>query len=86
MYEIFVTNPAIKDLRKLDAPIAKRIDKRIQSLRNDPRPAGCKKLTNEGDRIRIRVGDYRVIYEVSDESKTVNISRVRNRRDVYENM
>ena len=68
----------IRDGRAQDAVIAA-----IRCLAHDPRPSGCQKLVG-GDRLyRIRVGVYRVIYEVLDRQLIVTVIRVGHRRDVY---
>lgn len=82
-YQIEVTPAARRDLRKLPRDVLERVDARIQSLATDPRPHGSVKLTNEDALYRIRVGDYRIIYEVQDEALVVIVIRVRHRREVY---
>ncbi|MGH9787895.1 MAG: type II toxin-antitoxin system RelE family toxin, partial [Candidatus Acidiferrales bacterium] len=59
-----------------------RVRGRIQSLVENPRPAGCKKLIGQVG-YRVRQGDYRILYEVDDAHRTVTIVKVRHRRDVY---
>ena len=55
----------------------------IQALAQNPRPPGCRKLTGSKNDWRIRVGDYRVVYEIADEIRVVRVNRVRHRREVY---
>jgi mRNA interferase RelE/StbE len=55
----------------------------IRGLANDPRPSGCRKLSGSKHDWRIRVGDYRVVYEIADEIRIVRVNRVRHRREVY---
>lgn len=50
----------------------------------NPRPAGCAKLRGHKDQWRIRVGDYRVVYQIDDSQRSVNITRIAHRREVYE--
>jgi mRNA interferase RelE/StbE len=57
-----------------------RIIAAIQKLAQNPRPSGCRKLAGTGNDWRIRVGDYRVIYEIAD---VIRVDRVRHRREVY---
>ncbi len=83
MYELLLERRAEKDLRRLTAGIFPRVIAAIKALADDPRPAGCKKLTGSDDDWRIRVGDYRVLYEVDDESQIVRVMRIRHRRDAY---
>ena len=56
------------------------------SARTNPRPSGVKKLVGHDTAYRIRVGDYRVIYEVLDDKLLVEVFRIRNRRDAYRGM
>ena len=83
MYELLLERRAEKDLRRLAAEVFPRVIAAIEALADDPRPAGCKKLTGSDDDWRIRVGDYRVLYEIDDENHVVRVMRVRHRRDAY---
>ena len=73
---------AQRELAGLPIPAYKRIRDGIRALAYNPRPAGCLKLTGR-DGWRLRVGDYRVIYEIDDTSRSVLILHVGHRRDVY---
>jgi mRNA interferase RelE/StbE len=59
---------------------------KIRDLAQTPRPAGSKKLQGSTRLWRLRVGDYRVIYEISDDTGTLEIGYVRHRRDVYRDL
>jgi mRNA interferase RelE/StbE len=72
-----------RDIRKLDARTARRVDGAILGLADNPRPAGCSKLTGESGLWRIRVGDYRVLYEIQDEQLIVIVVAVAHRREIY---
>ncbi|MDG2174719.1 MAG: type II toxin-antitoxin system RelE/ParE family toxin [Gammaproteobacteria bacterium] len=72
-----------KDLRTLPAKDVKKILKRIESLGNDPRGAGCIKLTGK-EYYRVRVGNYRVIYEVRDTELVALVIKVGHRGCAYE--
>jgi mRNA interferase RelE/StbE len=72
-----------KDLRKLPPREVERILVEVESLAGEPFPSGSEKLTGAEHSYRIRVGDYRVIYEVIARSRIVEIQRVRHRKDVY---
>ena len=85
-YDIDVTRSALKDLRKIPRQHLSRIDAKITSLRENPRPRGVIKLTGEGHLYRVRVGDYRIIYAVDDAERMVTIARVRERGDAYDNL
>lgn len=83
-YRVEFTTAAAKELRKLDAGIRRRILAGIAGLEGDPRPAGCKKLVGEDNAWRIRIGDYRVLYDVQDDVLVVTVVRVAHRRHVYQ--
>ena len=72
-----------KDLRKLPPQEVARIIATIEDLAHDPLPHSTEKLTGSEHTYRIRVGDYRVVYEVFTQSRIVEIQRVRHRKDVY---
>jgi mRNA interferase RelE/StbE len=81
-FKVLFTDPAEKDLNKLDTKIGDRILAKIDLLEVDPFLPSSKRL--KGDvTFRLRVGDYRVIYEVDNRNKQVIIYRVRHRKDVY---
>ena len=72
-----------KDLRSLTPPLVSRLLKRIDSLKNDPFPHGASKLSGAERLYRIRVGNYRIVYEVNTEALQVTIHYVRHHREVY---
>lgn len=72
-----------KDLRKLPQQEVARIVAAVEQLAEEPRPHGSEKLTGSEHTYRIRIGDYRVVYEVLTERKIVEVQRVRHRKDVY---
>ncbi len=71
-----------KDLRKLPLPEVARVIAAVEQLAQEPHPHGSVKLTSSEHTYRIRLGDYRVVYEVLTERKIVEVQRVRHRRDV----
>jgi mRNA interferase RelE/StbE len=83
MYRILLERAAEKDLARLSTEIHDRVIAAIQVLATNPRPAGCRKLAGSKNDWRIRVGDYRVIYEIADAIRVVRINRVRHRGEVY---
>jgi mRNA interferase RelE/StbE len=83
MYRVFLERAAEKDLKQLSAKLHNRVIAAIQALAKNPRPVGCRKLTGTDNDWRIRVGEYRVIYEIGDAIRVVRVSRVRHRREVY---
>lgn len=82
-YEITYAQSALKALRKLDRGIARRILTAIDALAGDPRPHGCKQLKGGGGEMRIRVGDYRIIYDVDDGEVVILVLAIGHRREVY---
>ena len=82
-YAIVFARPARKELQALDHTAAIRILKRIEVLAMEPRPSGVKKLEGAVDLWRIRVGDWRVVYRISDSKRLVDVIAVRHRRDAY---
>ncbi len=83
MYRVLLERAAEKDLKRLSADVHDRVISAIQALARNPRPPGCRKLAGTKNDWRIRVGDYRVIYEIADEIRIVRVNRVRHRREVY---
>jgi mRNA interferase RelE/StbE len=82
-YRVEATAAAAKQLRALDPQVRRRLQHGIAKLAVDPRAAGAKKLAGEDNAWRIRIGDYRVIYEIQDDELLVVIFRAAHRRDVY---
>ena len=72
-----------KDLRKLPASIVDRIVETVEGLAENPFPHGTEKLAGSEHAYRIRLGDYRIVYEVVAELKLIEVQRVRHRKDVY---
>ncbi len=83
-YSLEIKHSAQRELDALDDAVFLRIDRKILTLADNPRPAGCKKLRGHKDQWRIRVGDWRVVYLIDDEAKLITITRVAHRREVYE--
>lgn len=83
-YRVEFTAAAAKEVRKLDTQIRRRILAGIAELERDPRPHGVRKLSGYENAWRVRVGDYRVLYEIADGRVLVTVFRVAHRREVYE--
>lgn len=83
-YRVEFTTAAAKEVRKLDPPVRRRILAGISQLELDPRPHGVRKLSGYENAWRLRIGDYRALYEVIDNEILVTVVRVAHRRDVYE--
>ena len=82
-YQVLVPRPVQKQLDALPESFRRRILERIASLKKNPRPSGCVKLKGYDREYRVRVGDYRVRYEVLDEHSIVLLLHCRDRKDVY---
>ena len=82
-YSVVFARSASKELRSLDAPVALRILKRVEALAGIPRPAGVVKLEGALDLWRIRVGEWRIVYRISDSKRLVDIVAIRHRREAY---
>jgi mRNA interferase RelE/StbE len=82
-YKITVKASARKELEKIQKANRETLVNAINSLAENPRPPGCKKLVNFDNHYRIRVGDYRVIYKIYDNELIVEVVKVGNRKDVY---
>jgi mRNA interferase RelE/StbE len=83
MYRVLLERAAEKDLNRLSSEIHDRVITAIRGLASDPRPPGCRKLAGSKHDWRIRVGDYRVVYEIADQIRVVRVNCVRHRREVY---
>jgi mRNA interferase RelE/StbE len=82
-YAVDFTAAAARELRKLPAAVRSRILEAVSALEREPRPTGARRLAASEPAWRIRVGTYRVIYEVSDDRLTVTVVRAAHRREVY---
>ena len=83
-YRVALTSSAEKELQALAAKVVARIVPRLEVLGDTPQSPGCKKLKGGDNEWRIRVGDYRAVYEIDDTAKTVDVTRIAHRREVYE--
>jgi len=81
-YSLFILRRAQKELAQLPHEAYERAKNAIRKLAENPRPHDCRKLSGR-DGWRIRVGDYRVIYEIDDSQQTITVLHVGHRRDVY---
>jgi len=82
-YRIELRPAAARSLRKLDPHVRRRVQGAIALLAQDPRPPGARALQGRPG-LRVRVGDYRIIYTVEDDVLLVVVVRLGHRRDVYE--
>ena len=82
-YNITFKPSVEKDLRPLPKSVVARVMERIEKLKDEPFPQQVVKLSGTERLYRIRVGDYRIVYEVDTEAKQITIHYVRHRREVY---
>jgi mRNA interferase RelE/StbE len=81
-YTVLILRRAQRELQRLPQEDYERVREALRGLAQHPRPPGCLALTGRAG-WRIRIGDYRVIYEIDDVQHTVTIVHVGHRRDVY---
>lgn len=82
-YEVYLERVAEQDLKRLSSDNFQRIISHIKALAKNPRPTGCRKLFAPKSDWRIKVGNYRIIYEVDGKEKAVKVMRIRHRREAY---
>ncbi len=82
-YEIILKPTAEKSMDKIPLPAGRRIVDAMEELRNNPRPAGVVKMAGDENLWRIRVGNYRIVYEIHDDRLVILVLRVAHRKDVY---
>jgi mRNA interferase RelE/StbE len=83
-YNIELRESAAKEIRSLPSDVKQRVINAISGLSSAPRPRGSLKLKGNDSLYRIRVGVYRVVYDINDASGLIVITRVRHRREVYD--
>lgn len=83
MYQVLLERSAEKDLKRLPRNVQPRVISVLRTLASQPRPPGSRKLTGTKTDWRVRVGDYRIVYEVADAIRVVRVHRIRHRGDVY---
>ena len=81
-YSLFFKDSVQKDFDGIPKKDLRKILSRIKVLEIDPRPQGCEKLTGE-DRYRLRQGQFRILYSVEDDKRTVTVVKVGHRKDIY---
>ena len=82
-YKVILKPSVEKDLRSLPSSVLKRVFQRIEALEDNPRPRGSLKLAGAEQLYRIRLGGYRIVYNVDESPAQVVVYYVRHRRDVY---
>jgi len=82
-YRIVLASRARKNLARIDPVIRRRIVRAIDALSADPQPVGCVPLKGVPGALRIRVGDYRVVYQVMHDDLEVLVADIDHRKDIY---
>jgi len=87
-YRVAFAAPAARDLAALvkrppAGNLLRRIDQALLSLAADPRPAAARKLVASEEGWRLRVGDYRILYDINDAERAVTVGRILHRREAY---
>ncbi len=82
-YTIELKPAAVRDLRKLPADVRQRVAARIDALAIDPTPPGAEALKGELNCFRLRLGDYRILYQMERRSLLVLMIRIGHRREIY---
>ncbi|MDG7016393.1 MAG: type II toxin-antitoxin system RelE/ParE family toxin [Nitrososphaerota archaeon] len=82
-YEVRLSKRALRELLALQQPTRSRIVERLEQLKGDPLPRGVAKLQGRQDLYRVRVGDYRILYEVFRDEGLVLVEKVDHRGNVY---
>ena len=83
MYTVEFHKKALKDLDQIPKTDLQAIKDKVWSLKETPRPKGCKKLSGHKSTYHIRVGMYKIVYKVDDKCITVLVLAIRHRKDVY---
>lgn len=82
-YTVLLRPAAERDLKKLPLGVRSRIKEVLLGLEQNPRPPGMTKLTDSSNLWRIRSGDYRILFEVDDMTRTILVLRIAHRREAY---
>ena len=82
-YQVLFRPSAARQVRSLSGEVQRRIIAKAESLAVNPRPHGCEKLRGPGDLWRVRVGDYRILYEIRANVLVVLVVRIGHRREIY---
>jgi mRNA interferase RelE/StbE len=83
MYKVRIEKSVLKTLEKINEPYYSKIKKSILQLASNPRPKGSLKLKGR-DGYRIRVADYRIIYDIFDQILLIEVIDIGHRKDIYD--
>lgn len=82
-YKIEWKSSAQKELRNLDKTVIPRLIEAVAALANNPYPVGCRKIVGSESSYRVRVGNYRIIYQVQNQELIIEIIKVGHRQSIY---
>jgi len=82
-YKVEWKSAAYHELKNLDRQVISRVLRTVEALAQNPIPPGARKLHGADRTYRVRVGDYRIIYELAEQEQMVTLIRVRHRKDAY---
>lgn len=82
-YDVRLMPQTLKDLDEFSGRLLSKFEEAISQLCYEPKPHHSRKLKGGGSRWRIRVGDYRILYEIDDSQKLVKVYRIAHRKEVY---
>ena len=85
-YELYVERHAEKDLNKLSRTLFSQITAKIKELPSNPHPRESRKIKGSTKDWRLRIGDYRVLYEIDNATKKIIIMRIKHRREAYRDL
>ncbi|MDD3847326.1 MAG: type II toxin-antitoxin system RelE/ParE family toxin [Syntrophorhabdaceae bacterium] len=85
-YELLIERHAEKDLKRLSSQLFSQIITKIRKLAINPHPQGSRKISGSARDWRLRIGDYRILYEIDNRADTVTIMRVKHRKDIYRDL
>ena len=85
-YDLYIERRAERDLKKLETSIFTQIVRKIKELADNPHLQGSKKIAGSQNDWRLRIGVYRVLYEIDTKTKTIKIMRVKHRREAYRDL
>lgn len=85
MYRIVIKKSALEELKAVQKKFRLKIIQKIDELALDPRPSGVRKLESTENNYRVRVGDYRIIYQIVDAILVIDVIKIANRKEAYRN-
>lgn len=83
VFEVLLERRAERDLRRFSKDVQERVAGALRLLATEARPRGCRKLVGADRDWRLRVGDYRIIYEIDDSAQVIRVMYIRHRREAY---